>query len=110
MACVISFDVLEHILVNDVPVVLRDMFSQTEKLLVLNVAGYPAAAQLPNGENAHATVREPMWWKGLVDGISIEFPRVSLWLLCSTAYRKTVAYDVWQAGQWERDNGFVVTL
>ena len=60
--------------------------------------------------NAHATVREPMWWKGFVDGISIEFPRVSLWLLCSTAYRKTVAYHVWQVGQWERDNGFVVTL
>jgi hypothetical protein len=65
--CVISFDLLEHIFISDVPAVLRDMFSYTTKLIVLNVACYPAAAKLPNGENAHVTVRRPFWWKGMVD-------------------------------------------
>ena len=51
--CVISFDVLEHIFISDVPSVLRDMFLYASKLMVLNVACYPAAAKLPNGENAH---------------------------------------------------------
>ena len=81
--CVISFDVLEHIFVSDIPNVLRDMFSYAKDLLVLNVACYPAAAKLPNGENAHITVRDPMWWKGVVDGIAVEYPEVSIWLICS---------------------------
>ena len=28
----------------------------------INVACYNAAALLPNGENAHVTVRAPSWW------------------------------------------------
>ncbi len=62
--CVVSFDVLEHIFVSDVTCVLRDIFSYASKLIVLNIACYPAAAKLPNGENAHITVRHPLWWKG----------------------------------------------
>lgn len=61
--CVISFDVLEHIFISDVPLVLRDMFSYASKMIILNVACYPAAAKLPNGENAHITVREPFGGK-----------------------------------------------
>ena len=26
------------------------------------MACYPAQALLPNGENAHATIKEPKWW------------------------------------------------
>ncbi len=81
--CVISFDVLEHVFVSDVPKVLYDMFSYAKKLIVLNVACYKAKALLPNGENAHITVRHPHWWKGMVDSCSVDFPDLQVLLLTS---------------------------
>ncbi|MBT4795750.1 MAG: hypothetical protein HON83_04910 [Candidatus Marinimicrobia bacterium] len=106
--CVISFDVLEHIFVSDIPNVLRDMFSYAKDLLVLNVACYPAAAKLPNGENAHITVRDPMWWKGVVDGIAVEYPEVSIWLICSVGWRKSDSFDIWSGAMWQKDEKFVI--
>ena len=106
--CVISFDVLEHIFISDVPYVLRDMFSLATKLLVLNVACYPAAAQLPNGENAHVTVRHPAWWKGMVDSIAVEFPDIVIYLICSTGWRKSSAFPEWSAGMWQENSTFVI--
>ncbi len=99
--CVISFDVLEHIYILDVPSVLRDMFSCARKLLVLNIACFPAAAMLPNGENAHVTVRDPVWWKGMLDSIAIEFPDTSIYLICSVGWRNSSAVPIWNANMWE---------
>ena len=82
--CVVCFDVLEHIFVSDVATVLRDIFSHAEKLVVLNVACYEANALLPNGENAHITVQNPHWWKGVLDLISVEFPSISVDLISPT--------------------------
>ena len=106
--CVVSFDVLEHIFISDVPSVLRDIFSYASKLLVLNIACYPAAAKLPNGENAHITVRDPLWWKGMVDCISTEYPDIAVWLICSTGWRKSSDFQIWRAGQWQESNTFVI--
>lgn len=106
--CVVSFDVLEHIFIADVPSVLRDMFSYASKLIVLNVACYPAAAKLPNGENAHITVRHSHWWKGMVDSISVEYPATSVWLICSTGWRVSTAYPIWSANMWQESSTFVV--
>lgn len=105
--CVLSFDVLEHVFVSDVPAVLRDMFSHAGRLLVLNVACYPAAARLPNGENAHVTVREPSWWKGMVDAVAVEFPDTSICLITSTAWRQSTAFPVWSAAGWQASPAFV---
>ena len=106
--CVISFDVLEHIFITDVPLVLRDMFRYANKLLFLNIACYPAAAKLPNGENAHITVREPIWWKGMLDSISIEFPEVKVYLMCSTGWRDSTAFPIWHAQSWQDTSLFVI--
>jgi hypothetical protein len=106
--CVISFDVLEHIFIADVPNVLRNMFSYASKLLILNIACYPAAARLPNGENAHITVRDPLWWKGLVDSISVEFPDTRVWLICSTGWRKSSDFEMWSAQDWQNSPTFVI--
>lgn len=106
--CVISFDVLEHIFIADVPQVLRDMFRYASKLLVINVACYPAAARLPNGENAHVTVRDPIWWKGMVDCISTEFPQVAIWLICSTGWRQSSDFRLWSAGQWHESTTLTI--
>jgi hypothetical protein len=105
--CVVSFDVLEHIFISDVTSVLRDIFSYASKLIVLNVACYPAAAKLPNGENAHITVRHPFWWKGMVDSISIEYPATSVFLIYSTGWRKSSAFPVWNANMWQESGSFV---
>jgi len=107
--CVLSFDVLEHVFVSDVPAVLRDMFSHAGRLLVLNVACYPAAARLPNGENAHVTVRDPQWWKGMLDAVAVEFPETSICLITSTAWRQSSAFPVWSAGGWQASPAFVTT-
>ena len=106
--CVISFDVLEHIFISDVPAVLRDMFSYASKLIILNVACYPAAAKLPNGENAHITVRHPLWWKGMVDNISAEYPATAVCLICSTSWGKGSAFPVWSADMWQESDTYVV--
>lgn len=108
--CVICFDVLEHVFIADVPAVLRDIFSYAAKLVVLNVACYPAAARLPNGENAHVTVREPAWWKGMLDGISVEFPDTAICLICSTGWRQSNAFPVWSATRWQQQSSFVVQI
>jgi|GEM_PF-416284 len=106
--CVISFDVLEHIFIADVPAVLRDMFSYAGKLLFLNVASYPAAAKLPNGENAHVTVRDPLWWKGMLDCIAVEYPHVQVYLMCSTGWQDSSAFPLWSADMWQREPSFVI--
>lgn len=108
--CVISFDVLEHIFISDVPAVLRDMFSYATKMIVLNAACYPAAATLPNGENAHITVRNLWWWKGMVDSISIEYPAINVYLMCSTEWKKSSIFTAWNADMWQEGSSFVVTI
>ena len=45
------------IFISDIPTVLRDMFSYAKSLILINVACFPAAAKLPNGENAHCTLK-----------------------------------------------------
>ncbi|HRJ12369.1 MAG TPA: hypothetical protein PKW15_03895, partial [Alphaproteobacteria bacterium] len=105
---VINFDVLEHIFIADLPAIIRDLFCHARKLLIVNVACYHAAAQLPNGENAHITVRPPLWWKGMFDSIAPEFPDVSVMLICSEGWRKSMAFDLFNAGKWHADDKFVI--
>jgi hypothetical protein len=106
--CVLSFDVLEHIYIEDIPAILRDIFSNAEKLVVLNVACYKAAAILPNGENAHITVRNPLWWKGVLDTLSIEYPDIAIFLICSIGYNTAEAFPIWSAKAWEEDEKFEI--
>lgn len=107
---VFCFDVLEHIFIADVPRVVRELFDHAEKLLVVNVACYPARALLPNGENAHITVRPPVWWKGIFDAIAIDYPDVAVQLWCSVAWRNAQGYPVYRARDWSEQEGFVVAM
>lgn len=105
---VVCFDVLEHIFVSDVPAVLRDILSHAKKLAVINVACYEASALLPNGENAHVTVRHPFWWKGMLDALCPEFPHVTTFLICSTAYNKAETFPIFSDKKRQSDQKFVV--
>lgn len=58
----ISTDVLEHCPEEDVPWIVDEMFSYATRFLYANVACYPAMKVMPNGENAHCTIRPYDWW------------------------------------------------
>lgn len=60
---VISTDVMEHLPEDDVPWVLAEIFSFARSFVFVNVASYPAVKTLPDGGNAHCTVRPAEWWR-----------------------------------------------
>lgn len=84
---VLCFDVLEHIFINDIPWVINDLFKNAKKGIIINVACYEAAALLPNGENAHITVRPPAWWLGQVECVSNLHPNIYWALFASPGYQ-----------------------
>lgn len=57
----INTDVLEHIYEEDINKVLKDIFNISE-ICYFNISTRLASTILPNGENAHCTVREASWW------------------------------------------------
>lgn len=59
---VICVDVLEHIPENHIKNTLHIIFFLAKKFVFLTIACYPAKAILPNGKNAHYTVKPPEWW------------------------------------------------
>ncbi len=107
--CVVCFDVMEHIFVSDVSQILRDIFSYAKNLVILNIACYEANALLPNGENAHVTVRNPHWWKGAVDVIATEYPAVSVQLICSPSYDQMLAFPGFSDIKRQQDDKFCIS-
>ncbi len=63
---VISTDVLEHCPEEDLPWIVEEIFSYARRFVYLNVACFPARKSLPDGQNAHITVRDPEWWRQVV--------------------------------------------
>lgn len=63
---VVSTDVLEHCPEEDVEWIVHEMFSFAERFLFATIACYPARKRLPNGENAHCTIRPAEWWQAIL--------------------------------------------
>lgn len=59
---VICTDVLEHIPEEDIPWILKELFTHASKFVYANIACYPAQKTLPDGQNAHCTVKPVDWW------------------------------------------------
>ncbi|MEQ8332863.1 class I SAM-dependent methyltransferase [Nisaea sp.] len=81
---VVCTDVLEHIPEADLPWVVGEMFSLSRKFVYAAIACYPARAILPNGDNAHETVRPPHWWQALFTKVGHDYPGVVAVLECET--------------------------
>jgi 2-polyprenyl-3-methyl-5-hydroxy-6-metoxy-1,4-benzoquinol methylase len=64
---VTCLDVMEHIPVDDVPDVIEKIRSLAPVALFV-ISNRLAHQILPNGENAHCTVRPPEWWRTLLEG------------------------------------------
>ena len=60
---VVCTDVLEHCPEEDLPWIVGELFGYARLFVFANVACYPAAKKLPNGENAHCTIRPVEFWK-----------------------------------------------
>ena len=104
--CVVCMDVLEHIFISDIPKVVDELFALSKKLLIINVACYEAAALLPNGENAHVTVRTPAWWKGVVDSISTNYKDIKVMLMCSETFSSGIIFEASKASDWLNSKSF----
>ena len=61
--CVICTDVLEHVPEKEINKTLEEIFTLSNKCTYLNIAMYPARQILPNGENAHCTLKPKQWWR-----------------------------------------------
>lgn len=59
---VICCDVLEHVPEEEIPAFLDDVFGYAEKFVFFTVCCRPAKRILPNGLNAHVTVKPYEWW------------------------------------------------
>lgn len=59
---VVCLDVLEHIPEEDIPHTLSHIVSYEPRLIYLNICLVEARTVLPDGRNAHETVRPADWW------------------------------------------------
>jgi len=59
---VVCTDVMEHVPEEEIDGVLTDIWGYAP-VAVFAIALKPAAATLPNGENAHCTVKPKEWWE-----------------------------------------------
>lgn len=81
---VICTDVLEHCPEEDIDWILDDLFRHARKLVYANVACFPALKHLPNGENAHITVRPADWWRQRFEQAASAYPGVAYLVLATT--------------------------
>jgi hypothetical protein len=73
---VISTDVLEHCPEEDLPWIVGELFACANRFVFANVACFPARKRLPNGQNAHCTVRTLKWWRPLIERAARDRPEV----------------------------------
>jgi hypothetical protein len=80
---VVCTDVLEHCGEDDLPWIVGELFDYAQHCLFANVACYPARKHLPNGENAHCTVKPVDWWQALFNRISSRYPQITWQVACT---------------------------
>jgi SAM-dependent methyltransferase len=71
---VIATDVLEHCPEEDVPWIVAELFAHARKFVFASIACYAAKTHLPNGENAHCTIRPLAWWRNTFETAARERP------------------------------------
>jgi len=77
---VVCTDVLEHCPEEDIPWIVGELFGYAERFVFASIACYPAKSRLPNGENAHCTIRPLEWWRDVFADTAARFPPV-VWKL-----------------------------
>ncbi|MCP5181183.1 MAG: class I SAM-dependent methyltransferase [Pseudomonadales bacterium] len=80
---VVCTDVLEHCDEQDLPWIVEELFSYAKRFVFANVACYPARKTLPNGENAHCTIKSTQWWRDLFANVSTTHPDIDFQVVCT---------------------------
>lgn len=80
---VVCTDVLEHCGEDDLPWIIDELFGFSREYVFANVACYPARKTLPNGENAHCTIRPAAWWERLFAERAGSHPGIDWQLVCT---------------------------
>jgi Methyltransferase domain len=84
----INIDVLEHVEEHDLDGVLADMAALGRDALII-VDTKPASAVLPDGRNAHVTVRPHAWW---AERLARHFPQL---YPLATVRRSRAGFKTW---------------
>lgn len=79
---VIATDVLEHIPEEDIDWVLGELFGHARRFVYAVATCYAAKKQLPDGANAHCTIKPPDWWRARMAEAGQNHTDVR-WLLCT---------------------------
>jgi hypothetical protein len=86
---VLCIDVMEHIIEQDIQEVLQDIRSYSRNSF-FTIAQYPASEILPDGRNAHVTIKDTGWWRSELlqhwDTVVSPYPAPlkNVYFLCST--------------------------
>jgi hypothetical protein len=88
---VICTDVLEHCPEDDLAWIVGELFGFAVRFVFASVACHPAVKRLPNGENAHCTVRPPEFWQEVFANVAARRSEL-LWEV--RAYTKGQEADV----------------
>jgi hypothetical protein len=59
---VVSIDILEHVPAQNIDKALAEIVGFAMRQALYTIASYPARKYLPDGRNAHVTIRSPAWW------------------------------------------------
>jgi hypothetical protein len=73
---VIATDVLEHCPEQDMAWIAGELFGFASRFVFANVVCDPARKRLPNGENAHCTLKPAEWWIELLRGEAAKHPGI----------------------------------
>jgi SAM-dependent methyltransferase len=88
---VICTDVLEHCPEDDLAWIVDELLGFAARFVFASIACHPAVKRLPNGENAHCTVRPAEYWQELFAAAAARRPEL-LWEV--RAYTKGQQTDV----------------
>ena len=74
---------------------IKDIFSLANKTVFLNIAGYRAIKNLPDGRNVHLSIKSSNEWKKIIADIKIKFPNVHPIVIFSPSWGKhEIIYDL----------------
>ncbi len=88
-------DVMEHIPENEINDILNDMFKISNKVF-FNIYLKKAETILPNGENAHCTIKPKKWWLNKIKKI---FPDANY---VFSSYKNSICIITWKVSYFTK--------
>jgi hypothetical protein len=79
---VLAFDVLEHVPLDEIDGVLKDIFSRAQKVVLMSFCPRGSKKKLPStGEDVHVTQRGRDWWERRISHANLAYGHPVPWFL-----------------------------